>query len=684
MFLLNATKSCLTLKAGEMLVAGSVNVHEVKFEFSDDWSDLVKTVTFRTVSDSRSVILNDEGECVIPWEVLKVSSPYLYVGLIGTRDAEVVLPTIWADLGEVRNGTEPGADVTDPTPTVYEQVLSELGSRANNLNVKDEKLQLRSDETVLSEVELPKPEASDPGTTEHAALLNRDLPDQHPIKSITGLEEALKSAGAVKTVNGVEPDEHGNVEVDIPEGFSGSWNDLTDKPFGDSFGFSTTAHSSMGKLQFNKISDNLYGGSGTVGEIKFTIGKKYRVKIAYMGMTIYTQFEGVANYNSATREFSVLGGNGERFAYTTSTGYVFVTFTSDNSNVANASMAGMTLLTIYEGTEVAIPLDEKYIPETIARTSDIPDVSDKATAPATAQIGQTIVVKAVDENGKPTEWEAADLPEGGAAIIDVVELPTENINEDSFYRLLTGTFVFDGVATTWLRCLCVESLPEVGEPATTDGVTITAYYSIQDNAVFMYFSEELSLAYGVGVGWYPADTLFPAFDITWKGVITDVMEDNGDGYYLLLTYATYQWVGKWESLKSVGWVGEKGGAEIFNNPSNIASAMFATARGYRTEARGENSVSEGAKTIAVGRNQHAQGRFNIADDADEAGNSKYAHIVGNGNSEGNRSNAHTLDWFGNAWFAGSVEGTALILTSPNGTRFKITASDDGALAATAQ
>lgn len=34
-------------------------------------------------------------------------------------------------------------------------------------------------------------------------------------------------------------------------------------------------------------------------------------------------------------------------------------------------------------------------------------------APETAEIGQTIVVKAVDENGKPTEWEAADFPAGG-------------------------------------------------------------------------------------------------------------------------------------------------------------------------------------------------------------------------------------------------------------------------------
>ena len=34
-------------------------------------------------------------------------------------------------------------------------------------------------------------------------------------------------------VNGVEPDKNGDVQVEIPEGFSGSWNDLKDRPFED-------------------------------------------------------------------------------------------------------------------------------------------------------------------------------------------------------------------------------------------------------------------------------------------------------------------------------------------------------------------------------------------------------------------------------------------------------------------
>ena len=64
--------------------------------------------------------------------------------------------------------------------------------------------------------------------------------------------------------------------------------------------------------------------------------------------------------------------------------------------------------------------------------------------------------------------------------------------------------------------------------------------------------------------------------------------------------------------------------------------------------------------------------------------SKYAHIVGNGESNSARSNAHTLDWDGNAWFAGTVEGTALILPSstPDSTkRFRITVDDSGTITA---
>lgn len=56
--------------------------------------------------------------------------------------------------------------------------------------------------------------------------------------------------------------------------------------------------------------------------------------------------------------------------------------------------------------------------------------------PETAEVGQTIVVKAVDENGKPTEWECADFPEGSSGGWKI--LTDQTTTED--VASLTATF----------------------------------------------------------------------------------------------------------------------------------------------------------------------------------------------------------------------------------------------------
>lgn len=71
------------------------------------------------------------------------------------------------------------------------------------------------------------------------------------------------------------------------------------------------------------------------------------------------------------------------------------------------------------------------------------------------------------------------------------------------------------------------------------------------------------------------------------------------------------------------------------------------AEGNITKASGNYSHAEGFYTTASVEAQHVQGKYNISDTTS-------AHIVGNGSSDSNRSNVHTLDWQGNAWFAGDV------------------------------
>lgn len=79
-----------------------------------------------------------------------------------------------------------------------------------------------------------------------------------------------------------------------------------------------------------------------------------------------------------------------------------------------------------------------------------------------------------------------------------------------------------------------------------------------------------------------------------------------------------------------------------------AIGAFSHAENY-SFAEGKNSHAEGHWNYASSENQHVQGKFNIKDTA-----GKYAHIVGNGKNNNSRSNAHTLDWSGNGWFAGKV------------------------------
>lgn len=128
-------------------------------------------------------------------------------------------------------------------------------------------------------------------------------------------------------------------------------------------------------------------------------------------------------------------------------------------------------------------------------------------------------------------------------------------------------------------------------------------------------------------------------------------------------------------------VGRKAGTEIGSNStsegnSTTASGASSHAEGSETIAAGYCSHSEGEGTNAgddyahveglntyagycshaegEGSNadsacQHVEGKYNISDLSH-----KYAHIIGNGNSDRERSNAHTVDWEGNAWYAGDV------------------------------
>lgn len=100
---------------------------------------------------------------------------------------------------------------------------------------------------------------------------------------------------------------------------------------------------------------------------------------------------------------------------------------------------------------------------------------------------------------------------------------------------------------------------------------------------------------------------------------------------------------------TLGYGNKAGYAAVAEGRVTEAPGENAHAQNQRTKALKRNTHAEGFYTVANCEEQHVQGRLNLIDTEN-----KYAHIVGNGTSEGNRKNIHTLDWNGNAWFNGGV------------------------------
>lgn len=96
------------------------------------------------------------------------------------------------------------------------------------------------------------------------------------------------------------------------------------------------------------------------------------------------------------------------------------------------------------------------------------------------------------------------------------------------------------------------------------------------------------------------------------------------------------------------------GAEIFNcyGPfSCIAIGYYSHAEGDHNFAFGNYSHVEGHETRAGSACQHVQGKYNVVDS-----NSKYAFIIGNGESNIVRSNAFAIDWDGLIYINNSATG----------------------------
>lgn len=103
-----------------LVVSKSVGIYECEFVFDSSWDGWNKTAVFEGSGVIKEHIIVN-GKSPIPWEVLKEDG-WLKVGVKGTQ-GEKEKPTIWGNRLQVNLGTPSGESGTEPTPSIYAQIL---------------------------------------------------------------------------------------------------------------------------------------------------------------------------------------------------------------------------------------------------------------------------------------------------------------------------------------------------------------------------------------------------------------------------------------------------------------------------------------------------------------------------------------------------------------------------------
>lgn len=314
---------------------------------------------------------------------------------------------------------------------------------------------------------------------------------------------------------------------------------------------------------------------------------------------------------------------------------------------------------------------------------DQEELDRKIDAPQTAAVGEVLTVEEVGEDGKPKKWKAAAVDpksikdmyyEGFDAIDTWIHDPdNQHISEnnitlsageqctvrigDDEYKVVaenqqTGRYDYSMVLGTW----DFSSVPFYFTIASEYGAEVAfgkLYTRLSDSVTAgTKISLEKNFAHTIKEKYFPK-TIFTQENapvrfgdilknsaVQGKETVASGQASHAEGYQTTASGDNSHAEGN--GTKASGFAAHAEGSHT------VASNIYSHAEGIDTKATGPYSHAEGESTVASGTDQHVQGRRNIKDE-----NDKYVHIVGNGNST-KASNAYTLDWEGNAWFAGDV------------------------------
>ena len=244
-----------------------------------------------------------------------------------------------------------------------------------------------------SEFPLPEVATGTGGTNDHSKLTNRYAADQHPMSAITGLKEAL---------DGKQPT--GSYLTEETDPTVHDWAKAAQKP---AYTASEVGADPSGTAVAQVAAHNT--GEAAHSDIRLLIqGLTDRINaLADSDDTTLDQLSEIVAYIKSNRDL----------ISSITTSKVSVTDIVDDlvTSVADKPLSaaqGVALKALIDAISVPAATAEDAGKVPVVQADGSYGLGSMIPAPETAEVGQTIVVKAVDENGKPTAWEAADFPSG--------------------------------------------------------------------------------------------------------------------------------------------------------------------------------------------------------------------------------------------------------------------------------
>ena len=372
----------------------------VAVEYTDPaWDSLRKTVVFRGAATKD--VLDAGNEIVIPAEVVSKAGGSLYMGVYGV-DAEnhVAIPTIWAELGVIQGAATPSGDAsTAPSLPVWAQIQAMVGDLGTLDTEAKSNLVAAINEALTTGGEIAPAEVQ---------RIVEDYLKANPPGTVSDGKD-----GITPTIGKNGNWYLGSTDTGKPSRGADGTPGATGAPGKDG---APGADGKDGITPTIGKNGNWYLGSTDTG-------KPSRGAGGTPGATGASGKDGSPGADGKDGITPAIGENGNWYLGNTDTGKPS---RGENGAVPDIQIGTVTTLpagsdaTASMGGTAENPLLNLGIPRGADGQGGGSGGTDISLGLTSATVGQTIKVKAVDTDGKPTAWEAAESGEKWEKIAEII------------------------------------------------------------------------------------------------------------------------------------------------------------------------------------------------------------------------------------------------------------------------